>query len=151
MDAGLAAERDARQHERRAELGLELARARSDSAAGSGCSSRRADESPRSAPASRRGRRPARRIASIVGWPSTPHGYGLIDTPGLTMRVRIAELADDAIGVEPVAEAEDLEESPRPIERVVAAGEALRRQLRGDDAVLRRAARRAAASSSCRS
>ena len=23
-----------------------------------------------------------RRIASIVGWPNTPHGYGLIETPG---------------------------------------------------------------------
>ena len=66
-------------------------------------------------------------------------------------RVRIPELANDPIGVEPVAEAEDLEESPRRIQRVVAAGKALRGQLRGDDAVLRRPGPRAAASSSSRS
>ncbi len=27
----------------------------------------------------------SRRMASIVGCPSTPHGYGLIDTPGHTI------------------------------------------------------------------
>ena len=40
-------------------------------------------------------------------------------------RVRVAELADDAVGVEAAAVAEDLEEAPRRIERVLAAGEAL--------------------------
>ena len=55
-------------------------------------------------------------------------------------RVRVPELADDAIGVEAVAVAEYLEEAPRRIERILAAGEAARGQLRGDDAVLRGAA-----------
>ena len=76
----------------------------------------------------------------MLGCPSTPHGYGLIDTPGLTIVYGLPELADDAVFVDALAEAEDLEEAPGTVEAVLAAGEAGRGQLRGQDAVLRGAA-----------
>ena len=53
-------------------------------------------------------------------------------------RVRVPELADNAIGVEAVAVAEYLEKAPGRIERVLAASEATRGQLCRHDAVLRR-------------
>ena len=118
VDAGLAPQRDAPTHERGAELRLELGLARSDSAAGSGCSSPRAREWPDLLRLARRARSTSLRIASIVGWPSTPHGYGLIETPGLDDRVRVPELADDAIGVEPPPKLKTWKKPHGRIERV---------------------------------
>ena len=61
------------------------------------------------------------------------------DTPGETMLGGLPERADDAVGVEAGAEAEDPEESPRTVERVSAAGVATRGEFRGHHAVLCRA------------
>ena len=85
----------------------------------------------------------------MLGWLSEPHGYGLNDDAGIDDRVRPAEDGNQPIEIG--AAAEHLEESPLPVEAVVAAGEAARRQLRGDDAVFRSRARRGAACSSIRS
>ena len=78
-------------------------------------------------------------IASIVGWLSEPHGYGLNDEPGIDDRVRLAEHGNEPIEID--AAAEHLEESPLTVEAVVAAGEAARGELGGDDAVFGRARR----------
>ena len=68
----------------------------------------------------------------------TPHGYGLIDTPGHHDRVAgcpSAPTMRSASKPPPV----HLEETPLPVERIGAGGESFRRELRGDDAVERRA------------
>ena len=77
------------------------------------------------------------RIASMLGCPRTAARIWLDRHAGRHDAVRIARAADDPIRIEAAAEAEDLEEAPRSVERVLAAGEAARGELRGDHAVLR--------------
>src|ERR1700687_2142163 len=78
-------------------------------------------------------------IASIVGWPSDPQGYGFTDTPGLTMEKGLPSAGmRRATSAPPPIPRED---PPLAVETIVTGREAARRQFRGRDAVFRRAPR----------
>jgi hypothetical protein len=139
VDTGFAPQRDRADHERGAELGLELVR-------GNRIAQRVQDVGARTH-ADRRDltwlhvvlqheaahgvhRRMAQHAARIR----------LDRHAGRHDRVRLTQQRNDARGIVALTVAEGLEEAPRRVEGVLAAREAARGELRGDDAVLRRAA-----------
>src|SRR6516165_3874319 len=70
--------------------------------------------------------------------PERAAGIRLDRDAGIDDRVGLAELADETREIR--AAAGDLEESPLAVERIVTGGEPAQRELRGGDAVFRRAA-----------